>query len=346
MRCPECKAANEAAASFCSTCGLILFKVKSPQRRAEDHAQERRRSADLAVAECRFCKGRVPAGAVRCMHCSQFLDEELARTLMQRRRAQINYASWVLYLLGLFALLIFKPVGFLAIAAGLALSILYYALPADPISLDGQSFFRTFWQQLRVERVAVPVPAMRKRKLIFVGTPLLAAIAGFLANYLILQRPMNQILEQNAAYRGMKVSTHYQYWIVPGVLVYDLRSLDNDLDPLHVHTALLQYAQKQKTSDYERVELHYRGEAKLWMDGTTFKRIGEEYGKRNFKFALFDFTKMVKSANAQVELKDVRDPNESLVQFHRIWYANDELARLSKERADAAALARPTKSAS
>lgn len=338
MRCPECKAITDPASTFCTTCGLILLKVKSPQRRREDRAQEKRRAIDLLETECRFCKGLVKADAVRCVHCSEILNDDLLREVMRRRRAQINYASWVAYVLGLFVLLIFKPVGILAIAAGLILSIIYYALPADPRKLESESFLATFKRQMRVERVAVPVPALRSKKLIFIGTPMLAALAGYFANYVLLQRPMNQILEQNAAYNGMKVSTHYQYWVVPGVLVYDLKELNAELDPLHVHTALLQFAHDMKSRKYDRVELHFRGKQRLHVDGETFRKVGEEYGRKNFQFALFEFAKRARPAPGTEAPKLPNGPNEALVNFHRIWYANEELARLSKQRATAAEL--------
>lgn len=340
MRCPECKAITDPSSAFCSTCGLILLKVKNPQRRREDHAQEKRRSVDLLEEECRFCNGHVRADAVRCVHCGQILKDEVVREMMRRRRAQINYASWVAYILGLFVLLIFKPVGILAIGAGLILSIVYYALPADPTRLDSESFLQTFKRQMKIERVAVPIPALKSMKLIFIGTPMLAALAGYFANYILLQRPMNQILAENSSYHGMKVSTHYQYWVIPGVLVYDLKELNAELDPLHVHTALLQFAHNMRSRTYERVELKFRGKERLQVDGETFRRVGVEYGKKNFNFAMFEVAKSAQPVDPTAELKKSGAPNEALVDFHKIWYANEELARLSRQRADAAMLAR------
>lgn len=339
MRCPECKAITDPSMSSCPTCGLLLLKVKNPQRRREDYAQEKRRVADILETDCRYCNGKVKPDAVRCVHCGEILKEEVLREVMRRRRAQINYASWVAYILGLFVLLIFKPVGILAIAAGLILSILYYALPADPTRIESESFFKTFKRQLRVERVAVPIPALRSRKLIFIGTPMLAALAGYFANYVLLQRPMNQILADNASFAGMKVSTHYEYWVVPGVLVYDLKELDAELDPLHVHAALLQFAHNMRQRKYERVELKFRGKERLHVDGETFRRVGEAYGKKKFDFAMFEVARNARPVSG-AQGNRPSEPNEALVDFHRIWYANEELARLSRQRADAALLAR------
>ena len=74
-------------------------------------------------------------------------------------------------------------------------------------------------RQLRMERVSIPIPAMRNKKLVFVGTPLIAALIGYSANLFLLQEPVNDILKQNAAFSGMKVSAHYEYWVIPGVVV-------------------------------------------------------------------------------------------------------------------------------
>ena len=87
-------------------------------------------------------------------------------------------------------------------------------------------------RQLKLERVSIPLPALRNKKLVFVGTPLIAALIGYSANLLLLQEPMNEVLRQNSAFRGMEVSAHYQYWVVPGVVVYDLQQNEAALKQL------------------------------------------------------------------------------------------------------------------
>lgn len=62
-------------------------------------------------------------------------------------------------------------------------------------------------------------------KLVFVGTPLVAALIGYSTNLFLLQEPVNDILKESKAFNGMEVSAHYQYWVVPGVVVYDLQGL-------------------------------------------------------------------------------------------------------------------------
>src|SRR5438270_8137803 len=98
---------------------------------------------------------------------------------------------------------------------------------------------------------------------------------------------MNDVLKQNAAFRGMRISTHYEYWFVPGVVEYDLQSLSFRQTPIDVHTALLEFAKKLRSKRFSRVDLSYRGTTKFSIDGASFQRLGNEYAKRNFDFVLY-----------------------------------------------------------
>ena len=328
MRCPECQAMNEADAAACSNCGLLLLNA-APKRRSEDFAGQRRRASDLESVRCRFCDGPIGSEAVRCRHCGEVVDEDFYRERAQRLRSRVNYASWVLYLFGLGALLVFRPVGVLSIAAGLLFSIVYYAIPVEPPATAGSGrknslggFLR---RQLKLERVAIPLPAFRHKKLVFVGTPLVAALIGYSANLLLLQEPVNDILRENAAFRGMEVSAHYQYWVVPGVVVYDLKELSFRQTPIDVHTAFLEFARELKEKRYQRVDLSYRGKTKFTLDGASFAQLGHEYEKRNFDFVLYKFPGLFTPAqNGPVNASTERD---ALLEFHRRWYGEDVLTK-------------------
>lgn len=332
MRCPECHALNEAGAAACTSCGLLLLNAAQPKRRAEDFAVQRRRAADQEDAKCRFCGGSIAPKAIRCMHCSEVLDEDFFRDRAQRLRSRVNYASWVAYLFGLGALLVFRPVGVVSIAAGLLLSIAYYAIPVEPPSSPRNRKEKVplgtlLRRQLRFERVAIPLPAFRHRKLVFVGTPLVAALIGYSANVLLLQQPVNDILRENSALRGMKVSAHYQYWVIPGVVVYDLEELSFRQTPIDVHTAFLEFAKKLKAKRYSRVDLSYKGTTKFSIDGASFARLGEEYSKRNFDYVLYSFPRLLHGTDGTPAL-DPRSPDrDALLEFHRRWYGQDQLTR-------------------
>lgn len=328
IRCPECQIQNAAGSTACSECGLLFLHLDAPKRRADDFVRSGRREADRNLTDCPFCLAKIEREAVRCRHCGQIVDEVFRKEQLKRRRDRINYASWVAYVFGLVTLLLFKPVGLLAIGAGLLLSILYYAIPGEALErAQGESkvrhWVRGVRSQLRFERVSMPMPAFRKAKLVFVGTPILATIIGYTANFLFLQQPMNEILQNNTAFKGMSVSAHYEYWIVPGVIVYDLKGLGDSSTPLQVHTAFLEYAKAMKDHEFERVVLRWRGRERFSLDGPTFQKAGLEYAKRNFGFVLFDLPRLFQPLSPG-EPPDTADA-DALMDFHRRWYGEDQV---------------------
>lgn len=330
MRCPECNSLNEANAAACTSCGLLLLKL-APQRRAEDFASKKRRAGDR-MAPCRFCGGDIPQSAIRCKHCSEIVNDDFYRERAHRIRSRVNYASWVAYIFGLAALLVFRPVGLTSIGAGLLLSILYYAVPVEPPASKRNPRPRIplrqrLRQQFRMERVAIPIPNLRKRKLVFVGTPLVAALIGWSANAVLLQEPVNDVLKENAAFRGMEVSAHYQYYVVPGVVVYDLRRLSFRQTPIDVQTALLEFAKRVRDKRYKRVELSYRGATKFQIDGASFQKLGVEYAKRNFDYVLYTFPHLFRGVGTNDAAVSAATDRDSLLQFHRRWYGDDQLTR-------------------
>ena len=177
-----------------------------------------------------------------------------------------------------------------------------------------------------MERVAIPIPHMRNKKLIFVGTPLVAALIGYSANLFLLQQPIDDVLKENRAFNGMSVTAHYEYWIVPNVVVYDLRGVSFRQTPIDVHTAFLEFAKKLKAKRYSKVELSYRGVTKYSIDGASFQRLGIEYAKRNFDFVLYQFPRLFRSVGSPQKEPPSGD-RDKLIQFHRHWYGSDPMTK-------------------
>ncbi len=271
MHCPECNVLLENDAVACRTCGLIIPDSARPKRRQEDLSGQNRRAVDSGRIPCPFCGGQIESGSLRCKHCGDIVDDSYRRARARKLRSRINYASWVAYFFGLFAFLIFKPVGLISIAAGLILSIVYYAIPVDgdsksdkddppgtdagSDSTDGEK--RGISRFLNLEKVSIPFPALPSKRLVFVGTPFAAAVIGYLANFFFLQQPMNEILNSNASLKGVTVTAHYKYWVVPGVVVIDLGKMGPGQNPIQVQAAFQEYAKTLK-GEGKKVELRFR----------------------------------------------------------------------------------------
>src|SRR5437763_1407081 len=127
---------------------------------------------------------------------------------------------------------------------------------------------------------------------------------------------MNDVLRENSAFRGMNVSAHYEYWVVPGVVVYDLRDLSFRQTPIDVHTAFLEFAKKMRDAKLKRVELSYRGTTKFSIDGASFRRLGDEYAKRNFDYVLYTFPRLFHSVGGGAPASAVSD-RDALLQIRR-----------------------------
>ena len=161
----------------------------------------------------------------------------------------------------------------------------------------------------------------------FVGTPLVAALVGYSANLFLLQEPMNQVLKENSAFSGMDVSAHYKYWVVPGVVVYDLDKLSVEQTPIDVHTAFLEFAKRLREKRYSKVELSFKGHTKFSIDGASFQRLGNEYAKKNFDYVLYKFPHLFHAEDGAKLPPSSMSDRDALLQFHRAWYGDDPLTR-------------------
>lgn len=289
MRCPECNVAREPDAKACSECGLLFVALGEPHRRSDDLVKQKRRASDAEMMECRACGGAVPTSAIRCRHCSEILDPGYLARKARKRRKQVNAASWTAYLLGLVTLFIFRPVGIIAIGAGLMLSILYYLIPVEeelPFEEDDEggsdrsrqervrdsfrSLGRHFKRQFAFERFTLNVPRLGKLKIALLGTPLLAAGLGLLTQHFLLQIPLSRAMEASSVFEGVDVSARYRYWVVPGVVVYDVE-VENGAD---ASSAILELSRSAPEHEVAEVHVTVAGESLGTIQGETFRRMG------------------------------------------------------------------------
>lgn len=274
-RCPECRVVRSADASSCHECGLIFISGANPQRRQSDM----RRASDSTKTTCRVCRGVIEQDAQRCLHCGEIIDPAYRAARAMLLRSQINYASWTAYILGFLMLFVFRPVGVIAIVAGLLLSIAYYAIRIpDSEAADDQDdekreerpaqqqsrFSRFMRRQFGVETIRLGSSKRKKLGLVVAGTPLLLAAIGWATNYSMLQIPINQALSSDSDFPLLEIAAHYEYFVLPGSVVLEIEKLD---EPENAERALSRIA-----SDFEGKQVEIRfGENAVRLPGDRFR---------------------------------------------------------------------------
>ncbi len=279
-RCPECGVARNAAASSCHACGLLFVNGGHPQRRESD----RRRASDLTKTTCSICRGTIEQDAQRCLHCGEIIDPEYRAARARQIRAQVNYASWIAYILGFLMLFVFRPVGVIAIIAGLLLSIAYYAIRIPDIEPDDEQederdddsksyarkphhqsrLNRFLRRQFGIETIRLGSSNRKKMGLVVAGTPLLLVAIGWATNYSMLQIPIDQALTSDTESPLLDIAAHYEYFVLPGSVVLEIEELD---ETQKAEEALTKIAQD---FDGNEVEIRF-GDNSVRLAGERFR---------------------------------------------------------------------------
>jgi hypothetical protein len=113
---------------------------------------------------------------------------------------------------------------------------------------------------------------------------ILVAIAGW--NYLTVQRPLTIAVGSDSRNEGIFLVAHYEWFLKPDVVVFDLRSISGSNSETDVIGSLLQFAQALQNRNFDKVVLSYKGEPRFMLDGDYFKQLGEEYGSQNVIYTL------------------------------------------------------------
>ncbi len=184
----------------------------------------------------------------------------------------------------------------------------------------------------------LPLPAQRKTNAppllaLFVVAPLVILAGVFAFNYLTLQRPLNDVLQSDTRNAGVDVSAHYGYFLVPSVLVFEVKSISGTNSRLDVSRVLLQFAEKMRGISFSSVELAYGGKTKFKISGAYFKTLGDEYSWQNPVYTLRTFPSNVKNPDGSQAYSDwsggifavTAKQMEDLNDLHDKWYWNDAL---------------------
>lgn len=173
-----------------------------------------------------------------------------------------------------------------------------------------------------------------KNLFIFLLLMLLLAGGGFLANYLLVGKPLHDALVNDNRNKGLDANAHYGYYLNPNELVFNVQSISATNSPADIFRILLQSASQLKDKKFEKVVLQYRGTDKFLLTGEFFNKIGSEYGTQNPVYTMRTFTENVYKLDGSpafgtwsggllgVLTKQMDDFNK----FHQQWYINDATA--------------------
>lgn len=166
---------------------------------------------------------------------------------------------------------------------------------------------------------------------------LLCTLGG--VNYFLVHAPLSSTIAKDPRNKGVVAFAHYQYFIQPNVLIFDLRSVSDTNAPMDVFRTLLQYAEAQKEHEFEFVYLQFRGNTKYVLKGEYFRKLGREFGTQNPIYTLRTFPENVFDPDGKQAfgswtgglLGVVGKQMEDFNAFHRGWYIADLTSAQSKK---------------
>ncbi|HXA63813.1 MAG TPA: hypothetical protein VNV82_01610 [Bryobacteraceae bacterium] len=170
------------------------------------------------------------------------------------------------------------------------------------------------------------------RKFAAVLLPLASLVSSLAAAEPSLQAEMNAVLKKDPRNGGIAVSVEYRS--NASVLFYDLRAVAATNSMADVFRVFLQFAQIEKSRQFESVKLAFRGQPRFGISGKYFKQLGEQFGTENAVYMLRTFPENLLRPDGShayptwtggwlgVAGKQTEDFND----FHRQWWLNDFIA--------------------
>lgn len=171
----------------------------------------------------------------------------------------------------------------------------------------------------------------RKSKYVACGILILilALILGI--NYINLQSRMNNVLKNDPRNLNISVSVHYEKYLNPNTLVYDLKGISKENSMADIFRVFLQFAESVKDKKFDVVELSFNGVTKFKITGVYFNTLGQEYSTQNPIYTIRTFTENIMKPDSTkaysqwtggwlgVMTHQMEDFNE----FHKDWYLKD-----------------------
>ena len=108
---------------------------------------------------------------------------------------------------------------------------------------------------------------------------LVFTVFGF--NYFAVHRPAMAALSGDPRNETVGWAVYHHWSVAPRTIVVDLRRIGADAAMLDVDRGLFQIANRLRGREYDKVILAFRGEQKYMLEGSYFRRLGQEYDWQN-----------------------------------------------------------------
>ncbi|WP_271274098.1 hypothetical protein [Aliamphritea hakodatensis] len=167
------------------------------------------------------------------------------------------------------------------------------------------------------------------RKLVIILALIGALVASW--NYFTLQKKLSDVVASDSRNEGISIFVHFDWFVNPSVIVFDVRGVQSDKSPMDVTRVLLQLSEKLKDKQYHRVVLSFRGRQKFMLEGSFFKETGMEYGVQNPVYTLRNLPQNVYNLDGSQAFSTwtggligvLGKQMEDLTEFHKQWYINE-----------------------
>ena len=170
------------------------------------------------------------------------------------------------------------------------------------------------------------------KKIIWTVIAFAILIGGiYLFNYLSLNQPVLTKINSDNRNSGIEIDLHYKNYIIPNVLIFNLKNVSNDKAVADVFRVLLQTTAALEEKEFETIELAFRGKSKFKLKGSYFKELGKEYEVQNPVYTMRTFPENILEMTGQnaysvwtggllgVLNKQMEDFND----FNKKWYLNE-----------------------
>jgi hypothetical protein len=161
---------------------------------------------------------------------------------------------------------------------------------------------------------------------------LFGGIGGiWLYNQVVLEKPLEAVFVNDPRNRVVTAHTHFDGWINPNVVVFDITDISDSASRLDVFRMLLEFSEALKDRQFEKVILSARGHKKFVIDGAYFQQIGQELKSQNPMYTMRTFPTHLTAMDGSKPFSEysggvfavLGKEMEQFAEFHNSWYLKE-----------------------